>query len=50
MQPLKSRDRVTDKSQGEKIMVDLTPIIFGVLLALTAVAAYEYYQSNTQGT
>ena len=32
------------KSQGKKITVDLTAIIFGVLLALTAVAAYEYYR------
>lgn len=40
---VKSRG-VTVKSQGRKSTVDLTAIIFGVLLALTAVAAYEYYR------
>lgn len=32
------------KSQGENITVDLTPVILGVLVAVTAVAAYEYYK------
>jgi len=31
------------KSQVKKSTVDLTEVIFGILLALTAVAAYEYY-------
>jgi chromosome segregation ATPase len=35
---------VTDKSQGKSITVDLTLAIFGVLLAVTAVASYEYYR------
>lgn len=35
---------VTDKSQGENITVDLTPVILGVLVTVTAVAAYEYYK------
>ena len=42
-----SRDNhgcVTIKSQGENITVDLTVVIFGVLLAVTAVAGYEYYR------
>jgi chromosome segregation ATPase len=37
-------DCVTAKSQRMKITVDLTVIIFGVLLAVTAVAGYEYYR------
>ncbi len=50
MQPLKSREItlnhgwVTTKSQGKNITVDLTIVIFGVLLAVTAIAAYEYYK------
>jgi DNA repair exonuclease SbcCD ATPase subunit len=57
MQPLKSRVTITNhdesrdnhgyitiKSQGENITVDLTVVIFGVLLAVTAVAGYEYYR------
>ncbi len=35
---------VTDKSQGKNITVDLTVVIFGALLAITAVASYEYYR------
>lgn len=43
MQPLKSRlshGWIT----GDDIMSDLTLVIFGVLVAVTAVAAYEYYR------
>ena len=46
MQSLKSRG-ITVESQlkhGVNITVDLTVVIFGVLLAVTAVAAYEYYR------
>lgn len=35
---------VTAKSQENNITVDLTVAIFGVLLAITAVAGYEYYR------
>ncbi len=35
---------VTNKSQGNNITVDLTLVIFAVLLGVTAVASYEYYR------
>jgi len=35
---------VTDKSQGENITVDLTPLILAALIVVTAVAAYQYYK------
>ena len=52
MQPLEitAESRLSHINHGEKITIDLTPVILGVLLAVTAVAAYEYYKTNTQGT